>query len=619
MTATASASMAKPDGALFFFGPYCLAANGTLLREMEPMSLPPKEMLILRLLVARAGDIVPPEDLRRAAWKGVHVSEDSLPRCVSSLRAHLDLDNCIQTVYKRGYRFSMPVRNNLVEQGSKRFVERRAVRTNAVPRLAIFPFATNPGVPSFLGPGIAEQTMLRLSWARPVSIEVLARSSVFALAERGKPVQTAAFELHADLALTGAIVAMPRHYRIRAEMLRVTDGVQVWIEDFLVSKDSLAQADARMAQRITARVRDTFSNPPGLSIAPSAERMNPVSETARSNAYAIYMRSCVQWNTAERHQMQDAIRGFHEAIELDGTLLPARTQLMHAYLAHSSYGYMRADKAAELARTQADFVAAQAPGTPGIYAGLGWIQFHHDRDFAAAKGSFEHSHHQGYSPFSVVYKARYALSLGQPEAAVSLLRAALEKDPQSAVLHGRLTWALHMEGDGRAAVDHARRCIAAFPRHEAALFFSAHALAAAGGGIGEGDAKLAAEAVAVAIRLIQISPTLDAGVAVLAYALARQGDRDGARTQLERMQWLSRERFVSSTMCAPAWVELGEFEEAMQLLHVANQQHCPWFFEMLADPRLKPLHDEPEFERLRGQFDCGSFASMDPSDVSVVA
>ncbi len=25
---------------------------------------------------------------------------------------------------------------------------------------------------------------------------------------------------------------------------------------------------------------------------------------------------------------------------------------------------------------------------------------------------------------------------------------------------------------------------------------------------------------------------------------------------------------------------------------------CPWFFQMLADPRLKPIHGHPEFQRM---------------------
>ena len=37
------------------------------------------------------------------------------------------------------------------------------------------------------------------------------------------------------------------------------------------------------------------------------------------------------------------------------------------------------------------------------------------------------------------------------------------------------------------------------------------------------------------------------------------------------------------------------------LLRAAEEARCPWFFQMLADPRLKPLRPHPEFQRMTGE------------------
>ena len=37
---------------------------------------------------------------------------------------------------------------------------------------------------------------------------------------------------------------------------------------------------------------------------------------------------------------------------------------------------------------------------------------------------------------------------------------------------------------------------------------------------------------------------------------------------------------------------------ALEVLRTANETRCPWFFQMLADPRLKPLKGRPEFAML---------------------
>jgi hypothetical protein len=36
-------------------------------------------------------------------------------------------------------------------------------------------------------------------------------------------------------------------------------------------------------------------------------------------------------------------------------------------------------------------------------------------------------------------------------------------------------------------------------------------------------------------------------------------------------------------------------DAAIEELHAANETRCPWFFQTLADPRLKALHGHPEF------------------------
>ncbi len=109
---------------------------------------------------------------------------------------------------------------------------------------------------------------------------------------------------------------------------------------------------------------------------------------------------------------------------------------------------------------------------------------------------------------------------------------------------------------------------------------------------------MATQSIALATKLVQHAPALDSGYATLAYAQARQGNIVEARALLDRQQWMGRDRFVMRSFQAPALVELGEYDAALEALKAAEQQHCPWLFELLGDPRLQPLHGEPEFQRL---------------------
>jgi hypothetical protein len=72
-----------------------------------------------------------------------------------------------------------------------------------------------------------------------------------------------------------------------------------------------------------------------------------------------------------------------------------------------------------------------------------------------------------------------------------------------------------------------------------------------------------------------------------------------AREMLEGLQWLSRERFVLRSFLPAGYVALGELDEAIAELQAADKARCPWFFQMLADPRLAPLRGHPDFDRMR--------------------
>ena len=55
-----------------------------------------------------------------------------------------------------------------------------------------------------------------------------------------------------------------------------------------------------------------------------------------------------------------------------------------------------------------------------------------------------------------------------------------------------------------------------------------------------------------------------------------------------------------NTFNAAVYVALGEHDAALATLRASCENRCPWFFQTLADPRLKPLHGRAEFESMRG-------------------
>src|SRR5256885_7031128 len=95
---------------LYGFGSYQLdAEERVLLRDGQPIILPPKDLETLLVLVENAGHIVEKEELLEKVWSGVFVEEGNLARHVFNLRQALgdaaDGRPYIETIPRRGYRF----------------------------------------------------------------------------------------------------------------------------------------------------------------------------------------------------------------------------------------------------------------------------------------------------------------------------------------------------------------------------------------------------------------------------------------------------------------------------------------------------------------------------------
>jgi len=566
-----------------------LDADGTLRRGEAVVHLPPKELAALRLLMAHAGQVVSPAQLKHELWSDVHVTADSVLKCMSSLRARLEPDVCIQTIYKRGYRFSAEI-----ERAS-------AAPAGTLPRLAIMPFATRYSVPEHLGPAIAEEIIASLTGAPQPAVAMLARDSVFNLTQRGLTAQEIGRELKADLVLTGTLQAFFSHYRLRAEMIRVEDGVQIWVEDFQAAQGRTGGLEQELMHRLAYRLSTVVpgdrssslpeQNKTGLDISASAvSEAGDKHESRQTEAYELFLRGHHEWQTLHRHRMQDGLQSLLRAIELNPSLISAKVDLADLCVAAAFNGFMSPSVSAELVHRAAESIPGISHQAEALLPALGWINFHFDRNLPAALLAFSSSAHLPHDPWITRARAAFAISRHRFAEAIALLRAAIQLDPCSPWLQSRLAWALHLDGQATESAGVIQNALRLFPEHEFTNLYGALILAWNGE---------PARATQLARDLAQRLPFFDLASAVHAYALACAGRRDEARAILERLQWLSRERFLLSSFTPAVHVALGDMDAALTELRVAEEARCPWFFQMLADPRLKPLHGYPEFERMQ--------------------
>lgn len=114
----------------------CLRYDGMLIKGSQELHLPPKELGVLLILLESAGKIVSKDDIIEKVWRNTVVSDESLTRCIYTLRrifSDLGYPKCIETIYRKGYRFSAPI-----------YIATDKPNEQSQKAVAVFPFDCSP-------------------------------------------------------------------------------------------------------------------------------------------------------------------------------------------------------------------------------------------------------------------------------------------------------------------------------------------------------------------------------------------------------------------------------------------------------------------------------------------
>ena len=241
-----------------------------MLRDGQPVTLPPKDLETLLVLVERAGHIVEKEELLEKVWPGVFVEEGNLARHIFNLRQVLgdspDGRKYIETIPKRGYRFVAPVQEdgepafpnlpapqasdqdpNAVRLGQKSSLwflllalsvslgvtvylvaHRIWPPWNASPQramLAVLPFVNLSGDAheDYFADGLTEEMIAQLGQLQPVQLGVIARTSTVRYKGTKETAAQIARELGVGYLLEGSVRRGGDRVRVTAQLIQAAE------------------------------------------------------------------------------------------------------------------------------------------------------------------------------------------------------------------------------------------------------------------------------------------------------------------------------------------------------------------------------------------------------------
>jgi DNA-binding winged helix-turn-helix (wHTH) protein/TolB-like protein len=212
--------------------------------------LPPQPARLLQLLVERGGAIVTREEIRERLWRDTHVDFDtSLHFCVRQLRVALGDSGgeprYVQNVPRRGYRL-IPVVTRVGEDhvpvvlpaAVRRWTRVAIVSAVAVVVGVFFVFQSNRDTPRvriaimpFEAP-IAEWIVSELATIGGNSVGVVGPTTTAAYGGSDADLRRLAADYRIDYIVNARDLGADRGPGLLAELIRVSDGVHVWVRPY---------------------------------------------------------------------------------------------------------------------------------------------------------------------------------------------------------------------------------------------------------------------------------------------------------------------------------------------------------------------------------------------------
>ncbi len=579
---------------LYGFGPYRLdIIERVLLRDGQPITLPPKDLETLLVLVERAGHIVEKEELLEKVWPGVFVEEGNLARHVFNLRQVLgdspDGRKYIETIPKRGYRFvaavhaeSEPAAPHLstlqaseqarsaVSPGQKRIfwlwpLALSALAVTAIliarhfwpPRnpspqrvmLAVLPFANLSGDAheDYFADGLTEEMIAQLGQLQPAKLGVIARTSTVRYKDTKETAAQIGRELGVGYLLEGSVRRGGERVRITAQLIQTEEQTHLWAQTYERPLTDVLSIQREIAERITHSLSIQLLSP-ATSI--------PASSHVNFESYDKYLLGLHELGKGTRESGNKAIQYFQEGIAKDPNDARLYAALAGAYDAITTY-YSSPAEVMPRAKEAALRAVGLDPNLASAHVRLGYVRLFFDWDWPAAEVEYRRALEINPSlPEAQLGYANYLATLGHFDEAISRVQQAYLFDPLALESRNEALWIYFFSGRMPEMVEQCQKTIELEP--DAGLPHAMLALAHAQMGQ-RAETLRAAEN---AIRLAN-SPSV---MTTTAAALARVGQRHEAKQLLGKALEQAKERYVCRFLVADAYVELGDKERALESL-----------------------------------------------------
>jgi serine/threonine protein kinase/tetratricopeptide (TPR) repeat protein len=436
---------------------------------------------------------------------------------------------------------------------------RKSRASKVINSLAVLPLANVGGDPDmeYLSDGITESLINNLS--QLPRLRVMARATAFRYKGREIDPQDAGRELNVRAVLVGRVLQRGENLVVRAELVDVADGSQLWGEQYNRALTDIFAIEEEIAREISDKLR--------LKLSPKEKKQLAKRHTENTEAYQLYMKGRYHWNKRTAAEIEKGVEHFRQAVEADPSYALAYAGLADSYVVLIHYSdldgaRLRARaKSAALRAVALDDSLAEAHTSLAAVGEDEWGLAGAEREFKRAIKLNPNyaTAHQWY--------AEHLLHTGRRADALAEIRRAQQLDPLSLIINATVGFMLYrarhfddarehllktIDMDKNFAHAHRNLALVQLERGEFTQAIEERRVADVLAGVGAGEAARRADA--------------------LADAYAAFGARGYWQAQLGLLREEMAGGRVSPYSVAAAHARLGEEDAALEWLRRAYEE-----------------------------------------------
>jgi serine/threonine-protein kinase len=454
--------------------------------------------------------------------------------------------------------------------------------------LAVLPFQNLSGDPQqeYFNDGLTEETITDLGQFDPAELGVIARPSAMAYKGTSKAAAQVGSELGADYLLGGSVRKDGSEVRISAQLTRVSDGTQVWAQNYERNLQNLMHVEAELGRDIVQQVKVKVGNNTGH---PERAAVNP-------EAYDLYLRGRFYWNQRTPQSLRKSISYFQQAIAKDPNFAMAYVGLADSYNLGLILSVYAPKDCFPLAKQAATKAIALDNSLAEAHTALGFELSHFEFDWKDAEREFLRG--IALNPNSATahffYSNSYLSPMGRHEEAIAEIQKAISLDPFSLPINNFLAMTYDLAGDSERSIQQFRQTISLDPNFALAHLYLSSVLEECG------RFEEAISEFEKGELLSEVDPKQAANdAASLRHALTTGGPKGYWQRTLQMEQEQARKSPQTNYDMAVANARLGNKDQVFALLEKSYEDRDgSALIQLNNDAALKKYHSDPRYQDL---------------------